>query len=82
MHSLPVVVKLDVLEDIPSRLILVLHAFPSTSSCFRVLKKDSASALPHGLPSFDIDWAIPWIPSIVEKPRTCAGHPGRHRSQG
>lgn len=39
---------------------LVLQPLPFTSSRLSVLKKDSASALSHGLPGRDMDWAIPW----------------------
>ena len=39
---------------------LVLRPLPFTSSRLSVLKKDSASALSHGLPGRDMDWAIPW----------------------
>lgn len=53
---MPVIVKLNVLEDILPR--LVLYAFPVTSPRFKVLKKDSASALSHGLPDLDIDWVF------------------------
>lgn len=39
---------------------LVLRPLPFTSSRLSVLKKDSASALSHGLPGRDMDRAIPW----------------------
>ena len=39
---------------------LVLQPLPFTSSRSGVLKKDSASALSHGLPGRDMDWAVPW----------------------
>ena len=39
---------------------LDLQPLPFASSRLSVLKEDFASALSHGLPGRDTDWATPW----------------------
>ena len=60
MHPLRVAVELDVFEHVLLRLLPRLVALAVHQLALERLQKVSASALSHGLPGRDMDWAISW----------------------
>ena len=60
VYPLPVVVGRDVFEHVLLRLLPRLAALAVHQLALERLEEGFASALSHGLPGRDMDWAIPW----------------------